>query len=219
MKTDIQLQHDVIAELKWNPSTSINAEQIGVEVKDGVVTLAGHVGSYAEKRDAEQAAQRVSGVKALAVELEIILPDSSRRTDADIARSATTVLEWLVPIASENVKVMVEGSWITLSGEVGWEYQRLAAARAIHYLKGVKGVTNNISLKPAISQSVVKSDIEAALKRRATTDAQNIRVNVQGGDITLSGSVHSWSERALAKQAAWSTPGVRNVVDNLSILN
>jgi osmotically-inducible protein OsmY len=215
MKTDAQLQQDVIAELKWEPS--INAEDIGVEVKDGVVTLVGHVSSYAEKRGAETAAQRVAGVKALVVEMDIILPGPNKPTDADIARSAENVLEWLEPIASDTVKVMVEGGWITLSGEVDWDFKRAAAARAVHYLMGVTGITNDIALKAAVSQSTVKSGIEAALKRRASADAQNIWVDVRGGDITLSGSVHSWSERDLARQAVWSTPGVRNVVDNLSI--
>jgi osmotically-inducible protein OsmY len=215
MKTDSQLQQDVLAELEWEPS--INAEQIGVEVKDGIVTLAGHVRSYAEKHEAEIAAQRVAGVKALAVEMDIMLPGPSQRSDADIARSAENVLEWLAPIANGTVKVMVEDGWLTLSGEVGWEYQRDAAARAVHYLMGVKGITNDIALKPAVSQGSVKTDIEAALKRRAMADARNIAVEVRGGDVTLTGSVHSWSERDLARQAAWGTPGVRNVIDNLNI--
>lgn len=215
MKTDAQLQQDVSAELKWEPS--IHAEDIGVEVKDGVVTLAGHVPSYAEKRGAEMAAQRVAGVKALAVELEITLPGPNKRTDADIARSAESILEWLAPVAQDSVKVMVEYGWITLSGEVDWEYKRQAAVKAVHYLMGVRGITDNIALKEAVSQGSVKSDIEAALRRRAADDLQNIKVDVRGGDITLSGSVHSWSERDLARQAAWSTTGVRNVVDNLSI--
>jgi osmotically-inducible protein OsmY len=216
MKTDAQLQQDVIAELKWDPS--IDAEQIGVEVKDGVVTLAGHVGSYAEKREAELAAQRVAGVKALAIEMDIALAGPNQRTDADIARSAKNVLEWLTPLASDTVKVMVESGWITLSGETGWEFRRQAAARAVHYLMGVTGVTNNIELTPTLSRAAVKADIEAALRRRAADDAQNISVDVREGDVTLTGTVHSWSERDLARQAAWGTPGVRNVVDQLSIL-
>jgi osmotically-inducible protein OsmY len=215
MKTDAQVQQDVIAELKWEPS--INAAQIGVEVKDGIVTLAGHVSSYAEKWDAERAAQRVSGVKALAVEIDVKLPGSSKRNDADIARSAKDVLQWMTYLPKDSVKVMVEDGWITLSGEVDWEYQRQAAAGGVRYLMGVTGVSDQIAVKPKVSLSAVKSDIEAALKRRATADAQKISVDVRGADVTLTGSVHSWSERDLARNAAWGTPGVRNVVDNITI--
>ena len=215
MKTDAQLQLDVIAELKWEPS--VNAAQIGVEVKDGVVTLAGHVSSYAEKYDAERAAQRVSGVKALAVEMDVNLPGSSKRTDGDIARSAENVLEWSTYLPKNCVKVKVENGWITLSGEVDWQYQRTAAADAVRYLWGVTGVSDQILVKSKVSTSAVKSDIEAALKRRAHSDAQSIAVKVQGADVTLTGQVHSWSERDLARYAAWNTPGVRKVVDNITV--
>jgi osmotically-inducible protein OsmY len=215
MKTDTQLQHDVIAELKWEPS--VNAAQIGVEVKDGIVTLAGHVSSYAEKWDAERAAQRVSGVKALAIEMDVKLSGSSKRTDADIARSAENALQWTTFLPKDRVKVMVESGCITLSGEVDWEYQRQAAAGGVRYLMGVTGVSNQIAIKPKVSVSVVKSDIEAALKRRALADAQKISVEVRGADVTLTGTVHSWSERDLARHSAWGTPGVRNVVDNITV--
>jgi osmotically-inducible protein OsmY len=215
MKTDAQLQHDVIAELNWEPS--VNAAQIGVEVKDGIVTLAGHVSSYAEKYAAERAAQRVSGVKALAVEMNVNLPGSSKRIDADIARSAENVLEWMTYLPKDCVKVKVESGWISLSGEVDWEYQRRGAVDAVRNLMGVTGVSNQIVIKPKVSLSAVKSDIEAALKRRALLDAQEISVKVQGADVTLTGTVHSWSERDLARNSAWATPGVRNVVDNLTV--
>jgi osmotically-inducible protein OsmY len=215
MKTDAQLQLDVIAELKWEPS--VNAAQIGVEVKDGIVTLAGHVSSYAEKCDAERAAQRVSGVKALAVEMDVMLPGSSKRTDADIARSAENVLEWMSYLPKKCVKVKVESGWVSLSGEVDWQYQRTAAADAVRYLWGVTGVSDLITVKTKVFPSAVKSDIEAALKRRAHTDAQSIAVNVEGADVTLTGKVHSWSERDLARYAAWNTPGVRKVVDNITV--
>ena len=215
MKTDSQLQQDVIAELKWEPS--VNAAQIGVEVKDGIVTLAGHVSSYAEKWDAERAAQRVSGVKALAIEMDVKLSGSSKRNDADIAGSAENALQWMTYLPKDSVKVMVEGGWITLSGEVDWEYQRQSAAGAVRYLVGVTGVSNQIAIKPKVSVSVVKSDIEAALKRRAHADAQKISVEVRGTDVTLTGTVHSWSERDLATHSAWGTPGVRNVVNNITV--
>ena len=215
MKTDSQLQQDVIAELKWEPS--VNAAQIGVEVKDGIVTLAGHVGSYAEKWDAERAAQRVSGVKALAIEMDVKLAGSSKRNDADIAGSAESALQWITYLPKNSVKVMVEDGWITLSGEVDWEYQRQTAAGAVRYLMGVKGVRENIAIKSKVSLSAVKSDIEAALKRRAQADAQNISVEVRGADVTLTGTVHSWSERDLATHSAWGTPGVHNVVNNITV--
>ena len=215
MKTDSQLQQDVIAELKWEPS--VNAAQIGVEVKDGIVTLAGHVGSYAEKWDAERAAQRVSGVKALAIEMDVKLDGSSKRIDADIARSAQNALQWMTYLPKDSVKVMVEDGWITLSGEVEWEYQRQTAAGAVRYLMGVKGVSQNIAIKTKVSLSAIKSDIEAALKRRAHDDAQQIAVEVRGADVTLTGKVHSWSERDLAAHSAWGTPGVRNVMNNITV--
>ena len=215
MKTDAQLQQDVIAELKWEPS--VNATQIGVEVKDGIVTLAGHVDSFGEKWNAERAAQRVFGVKALAVEIDVTLPGSSKRNDADVARSVENVLQWTTSLPKDSIKVMVENGEVTLTGEVNWEFQRENAARAVRYLMGVKDVYNNINIKPNISSSAVKSDIEAALKRRAHEDAEKISVEVRGGDVTLKGSVHTWSERELAIDSAWGTHGVRNVVDKMAV--
>ena len=217
MKTDTQLQQDVIAELQWEPS--VNAAQIGVEVKDGIVTLAGHVSSYAEKWSAEHAAQRVSGVKALAIEMDVKLPGSGKRTDADIARSVENTLQWNTALPRDGVKVMVEGGRVTLSGDVDWEYQRQAAAKAVRYLMGVTSVNNQIAIKPNVSLGAVKSEIEAALRRRAAADAKKISVEVRGADVTLTGTVHSWSERDLARHSAWGTPGVRSVVDNMTIVS
>jgi osmotically-inducible protein OsmY len=216
MKTDKQIQQDVIAELGWE--ASVNAAHIGVEVSDGIVTLAGHVGSYTEKLNAERATQRVAGVKALAVEMDVkIAGTNAKRTDADIAQSVENVLQWATYSPSDTVNVKVESGWITLSGDVQWDYQRQTAADAIRHLSGVTGVSNQINVKPSVSSTLVKSDIEAALKRRARSDAQKISVQVQGADVTLTGSVHSWSERELARDSAWSSPGVRNVVDNMTV--
>jgi osmotically-inducible protein OsmY len=215
MKTDTQLKQDVNAELSWEPS--VNAAEIGVEVKDGIVTLAGHVSSYAEKMGAERAAQRVSGVKALAVEIDIKLPGLSKRTDADIARSAENVLLWTSYLPKDAVKIKVESGWVTLTGEVTWDYQRKNALNAVRTLLGVAGVSDQIVIKIKPSASVVKSDIEAALQRRAKSDAQHISVDVLGGDVTLTGTVHSWSERELAANTAWMAPGVRSVVDNITV--
>ena len=216
MKSDATLKQDLLAELKWAPA--VNAEHIGVEVIDGIVTLAGNVGSFAEKWPAEEAAQRVAGVKALAVELDVILPGSSKRSDADIARSAENTLEWLILLNKDSVKVMVEDGWITLSGEVDWEYQKQIATGAVRYLMGVRGVSDQIAIKSKRSVSTVKSDIEAALKRHAMGDAQNITVAINDGDVTLTGAVHSRWERELASQSAWSAPGVRNVIDNITVI-
>ena len=215
MKTDKQIQLDVMAELAWEPS--INSEQIGVEVKDGIVTLAGHVGSYAEKIGAEKATIRVSGVKALAVEMDVKLSGSSTRNDVDIARSVDNVLQWTTYLPKDALKIKVESGWVTLSGEVSWTYQRQAAVNAVRYLMGVKGVNDQILITPTVSAPLVKADIESALKRRARDDAKEILVTVQGTDVTLSGKVHSWSERELATHTAWGTPGVRRVVNNTTL--
>jgi osmotically-inducible protein OsmY len=215
MKTDTQLQQDVLAELKWQPS--VHAAGIGVEVKDGVVTLAGEVSSFAEKWDAECAAQRVSGVKALAIELDVKLSALGKRTDADIARSAQTALGWSTTLADESVKVMVEAGWITLSGDVDWQYQKRAATDSVRHLSGVTGVSNEMALKPKLAMGSVQADIEAALKRVARSEAQNIAVSVTEDKVTLTGTVASWPERELATTAAWGTPGVRCVVDNMTL--
>ena len=216
MKTDSQLQQDVMAELKWEPA--VHAAQIGVEVKNGVVTLAGEVSSYVEKWNAERAAQRVNGVKALAVEMKVKLSEFGKRTDADIAESAKNILGWTSSLPADAIKVMVEGGWLTLSGDVEWQYQRQDAAHSVRYLSGVTGVSNQIAIKPSVSAKVVKSDIEAALKRRAAADAKTIAVEVKGADVTLTGTVHSWAERDLATRSAWGSSGVRNVVDKMNLV-
>jgi osmotically-inducible protein OsmY len=215
MKTDSQLQQDVMAELKWEPA--VHAEQIGVQVKDGIVTLAGHVDSFPAKWNAERAAQRVSGVKALAVEIDVKLNGSTKHTDTDIARSATNMLLWTAYLPTDSVKVMVEDGWLTLSGEVECEFQRATANTAVRYLAGVSGVSNQITIKPHATASVVKADIESALKRVVTKDAKNISVSVSGFEVTLRGSLPSWAERETASQAAWRTPGVKSVVDYITI--
>jgi osmotically-inducible protein OsmY len=215
MKTDTQLQQDVLAELQWEPS--VNAAAIGVEVTDGIVTLSGHVDSHGEKWGAENAAQRVAGVKGLAVDIHVNLPPLSQRTDADIARTARNVLEWTTYLPREAVKVMVEGGWITLSGTVEWEYQRHMAAAAVRHLLGVTGVSDELALKPMVSATAVKSDIEASFTRRAHSDARKVSVDVSGTLVTLTGTVGSWAEHELARHSAWGTPGVRSVVDNIVV--
>lgn len=216
LKTDSQLQQDVMAELKWEPA--VHAAQIGVEVKNGVVTLAGEVGSYSEKLIAEHAAQCVNGVKALTVDMKVTLPQFGKRTDVDIAELVKNLLGWTSSLPADAVKVMVEGGWLTLSGEVEWQYQRQDAANSVRYLAGVTGLSNQIAVKPLLSATVVKSDIEASLKRRAAEDAKTIAVEVKGAEVTLTGTVHSWAERELATRSAWGSAGVRNVVDKMHLV-
>jgi osmotically-inducible protein OsmY len=217
MKTDAQLQEDVIAELQWEPA--VDATRIGVEVNGGIVTLTGHVTNYSDKWHAEHAAQRVYGVKALVVEIDVTLAGSPLRNDGDLARSAKDALRWATDALEDTVQIKVEEGNITLSGAVEWEYQRRDAAEAIRNLIGVKSVANMVTIKSNASTRVVKADIDAALKRRATRDSKNIKVSVEGGEVTLSGSVHSWIERELANNSAWGAPGVRNVVDHMTIGN
>jgi osmotically-inducible protein OsmY len=215
MKTDSQLQKDVMAELAWEPS--VHATEIGVEVKDGVVTLAGDVSTYAEKWNAERAAQRVAGVKALAVDLTVRLAASGVRSDGDIAQSARNVLDWTSAVKSGAVKIMVEKGWITLTGAVDWKFQKEAATDAVRFLLGVVGVSDQIAVTPSVKAAVVKADIEAAIERGAIEDARRITVGVNGTDVTLSGSIQSWAERDLATESAWKSPGVRKVIDNMTL--
>ncbi len=216
MKTDAQIKQDVLHELAWEPS--IQAAQIGVEVRDGMVTLAGQVASHIEKFGAEQAAQRVAGVRALAIEITVSLPGASVRTDSVLARDAQQILDWTSNVPDQAIKVMAEGGWLTLSGAVDWDYQRRAALNAVRSLTGVTGVQDAITLAPHDGSNAVVSAIEVALERGAQRDSHRIRVEMHGGEVTLSGQVANWSERELAQHAAWSAPGVSLVIDRLTLL-
>jgi len=213
--TDLELKKAVESELSYEPS--INAAEIGVAAKGGVVTLTGRVQSYWEKVAAERAVERVSGVKAVVNELEIRLPSSSERTDEDIARAAINALEWSVLIPANRIKVKVSKGWVTLEGTVDWQFQKTAAEKAVRKLIGVKGVSDLVEVKPRVSKTEVRAAIEEALKRSAELDANRIKVETDGDKVILRGSVRSWFEREEAERAAWRAPGVRAVEDDIEI--
>jgi osmotically-inducible protein OsmY len=213
--TDLELKKAIESELSWEPS--INAAEIGVAVKDGIVTLSGRVESYWQKVAAEHAAERVAGVKAVANDLEVRLPGMSERTDEDIARAAINALEWSVLVPPARVKVKVSKGWVTLEGTVDWQFQKSAAEKAVRKLIGVKGVSDFIEVKPRVSKTEVKVAIEDALKRSAELDATQLKVETEGDKVILRGKVHSWFEREEAERAAWRAPGVRTVEDQIEI--
>lgn len=215
MKTDTQLRNDVQAELNWAPE--VKASEVGVIAKDGVVTLTGHLASHAEKYAVERAAQRVHGVKALAVELTVKLPFDNQRTDADIALAAERALAWNVLVPDDKVSPMIEKGWLTLNGEVEWDYQRSAAENAVRDLMGVTGVSNLVKVKPKVSPADVEKKIHEALSRQAEREASRLAITVNGSQVTLRGTVHSWTERDAVQGAAWATPGVSVVVNDLLV--
>jgi osmotically-inducible protein OsmY len=213
MKTDAQIQTDVMQELKWDPS--ITHEHIGVAVSDGIVTLSGTVPSYIEKSSAENAAQRVGGVKAVVEKIEVKVPGSYTRDDQDIAKAIIDQFRWHTQVPDDLVQASVENGWVGLTGEVEWDYQRSAAEKAVRGLKGVKGITNQIAIKAkAVQPSDIKGKIEDALKRAAEREADRIAVEVRGTLVILSGKVRSFAEMRDVRVAAWSAPGVTSVDDN-----
>jgi len=216
-QADEEIQKNVLSELKWDARVQPN--EIGVVVKDGVVTLTGWVDFYTKRWAAEEAAHRVRGVKAVANEIEVRLPSASERTDADIAAAAARALEWDAFIPLDRLDVTVAKGWVTLKGEVEWQYQKQDAERVVRRLTGVKGVTNLITVKPRITSSELKQKIEQALLRSAETDAQRITVDVQGTKVILKGMVRSWAEREEAARVAWLAPGVTSVENRITLLS
>jgi osmotically-inducible protein OsmY len=215
MKNDLALRHDVLSELDWDPR--FDSRNIGVAVKNGVVALSGHVGSYAERRAAQDAVQSIAGVKAVANDIVIELPFDTQRTDAEVAEAALQALKNHISVPANDIRVLVQNGWVTLEGEVALWYQKNAAEGALSNLHAVKGIVNNISLRNHACAPDVKKKIEDALRRHAELDAQNIVVKTTDGTVTLEGHVSSWLERQQAEMAAWQARGVSRVIDNLSM--
>lgn len=218
MTNSTKLQHDVQEELEWEPS--LDASRIGVAaIQPGVVTLSGTVATYVEKVSAERAAKRVSGVRAVANDIEVRPIGSMKRTDTDIAQAVLRALEWDIAVPNEKIKARVDNGWVTLDGEVALQFQRAAAENAVRRLSGVRGVTNQILLqvRPPVQPAEVKTRIEAAFRRSADIDARGIQVDAKDSMITLRGKVRTWAERDEAERAAWAAPGVLAVKDELTV--
>ena len=215
MRTDQAVQEDVEQELQWHPN--LDTTNIAVSVKDGVVTLAGFVKSLTDKYEAESAAKRVAGVRAVANDLEVRLPAIDERPDPDIARDAITAIQIQLPISFETIKVVVRDSWVTLEGQTEWQFQKNTAENAVRRVRGVKGVANLIVLKPRAKPADIWQKIQEALKRNAEIDANRVTVETDGSEVILSGTVRSWLERHEAERVAWSAPGVTKVEDRIVV--
>jgi osmotically-inducible protein OsmY len=215
MKSDKEIEIDLKEELSWHPD--LDSKNIAVSVKNGVVTLTGFVSSYTDKYEAEAAVKHVAGVVGVANDLEVRLPSTDERPDPDIARDAVQAIKGQLPISWENIRVIVRNGWVTLEGEVEWQYQRRTAETAVRHIKGVKGVSNVIQLKPRLQPSEIKRKIQAAFQRSAEVDANRITVETNGGEVVLKGTVRSWAERQEAERVAWSAPGVTKVEDRIVI--
>ncbi len=217
MKTNQELQKDVMDELKWEPTLANVVSQIGVTTNDGVVTLSGKVNSYNQKINAEQAAQRVAGVKVVAEDIEVVIPGKHERSDTDIAIAVKDALRWHSGVNEDLIEIKVENGWVYLDGTAEWDYQKKAAENSVKDIVGVTRVVNRISLKPVVNAKDVKSKIMAAFHRSATIDASNISIETVGTKVILRGVVRSWAEKKEAENAAWSGPGVTDVDNKVTV--
>ena len=215
MLNNLELQKKVLEAMDWEPG--LDAARIGVAASGGVVTLTGQVQSYADRFSAERVVKRILGVKGIANDLEVRLPVDATRTDTDLATAAVRALEWDVQVPHERITLRVANGWITLEGEVEWQFQREAAVRAVRHLLGVRGVTNLVTLVAKPTPGDLKVRIESALRRNAELEARQIRVETRGGTVVLDGAVHSWAERDEAERAVWGAPGVVAVEDRLAV--
>ncbi len=214
-KTDAELKTDVLSELEYEPG--VNVTDIGVLVKDGTVTLNGYATSYSEKWEAVRAVKRIAGVKAIADDIKIKLLSPLQHTDGDIAAAAAQHIEWCKLIPTDSIKVTVREGYITLDGEVEWQYQKNSAENVVQYLTGVKGVSNLISIKPKLTATAVETAIKSAFKRNALLDANNVHVETAGGKVTLRGDVRNFAELEEAERVAWAAPGVFSVDNHLTV--
>ena len=220
MKTNEELQKDVIQEIKWDPQLRTVATEIGVSAKDGVITLSGIVDTYARKLAAEKAAQRVHGVKVVAVDIEVKPVKTGIKSDTEIAAAVNNALKWNSAVNEDRIEVKVDNGWVYLNGQVEWEYEKRTAESAIKNLLGVRGVTNNITIKSKVIDAVdIKNKISEAFHRNARLDSNAIRVEVVGSTVTLKGTVRSWTEKEEAERVAWSSPGVLTVDNRMEIFN
>lgn len=215
MKTDVQIREDVLDELMWEPM--LKPAEIGVAVTDGIVTLSGYVNDYSKKLAAEKAVKRVKGVKAVAEDIQVRLPFEMQKDDEEIAGEVVNALKWNTNIPDEKISVKVDNGWVTLDGELEWQFQRDAALTAVRDLVGINGVINLLKLKPVLSTSIIKSNIRKALERNADLEADKITIDTSDSTVTINGKVHSWSEKSEAERAIWATPGVAKVINHLEI--
>lgn len=216
MKTDVEIRNDVLDELAWQPN--IDEAEIGVTVKNGIVTLTGTVDDYTKKRTVENAIKKVRGVKAVAEEIEIKFSNSFERTDTDIAAAVVGSLEWNASVPEDKIIIKVENGWVNLSGEVQWSYQKESAKTAVENLLGVRGVSNLISLKQTVEPIQIEERIKKAFERSADLEAKNIAVSVDGHRVKLRGQVHSIAEKDEARKAAFFAPGVYEVDNELEVI-